>query len=275
MWAKASDSAVAKVTETPHHDRSQSCIVVQETQTAGVSGDTITRDLPNTNNTGERRSDHCPLCNANFRDQSQLWCHINLEHIPRRIIPPVEFLVAHGRRLCSEPFCSFAYADRYRSCQRSLGRGNQRCSGFLINPAMVIASRGFPAQNNASDIRAQNSFGEPGTNDRPSVETPSEGSSPPGVQNRVSIFTRCSLRTLSFYLIRHKNDHIVRFRCKPILSLLHHLPHFALPGRFGQSLNLLNRDLMASGGSGIKKEGGGGFFSSTTRMQNTCTKGTD
>ena len=26
--------------------------------------------------------------------------------------------------------------------------------------------------------------------------------------------TRCSLRTLSFYLIRHKNDHIVRFRCK-------------------------------------------------------------
>ena len=66
---------------------------------------------------------------------------------------------------------------------------------------------------------------------------------------------------LSFYLIRHKNDHIVRFRCKPILSLLHHLPHFALPGRFGQSLNLLNRDSMASGGSGIKKEwGGGGLF---------------
>ena len=30
-----------------------------------------------------------------------------------------------------------------------------------------------------------------------------------------------------------------------ILSLLHHLPHFALPGRFGQSLNLLNRDSMA------------------------------
>ena len=26
--------------------------------------------------------------------------------------------------------------------------------------------------------------------------------------------TRCSLRTLSFYLIRHKNDYIVRFRCK-------------------------------------------------------------
>ena len=25
---------------------------------------------------------------------------------------------------------------------------------------------------------------------------------------------RCSLRTLSFYLIRHKNDYIVRFRCK-------------------------------------------------------------
>ena len=42
---------------------------------------------------------------------------------------------------------------------------------------MVIASRGFPAQNNASDIRAQNPFGEPGTNDRPSMETPSEGSS--------------------------------------------------------------------------------------------------
>ena len=31
----------------------------------------------------------------------------------------------------------------------------------------------------------------------------------------------------------------------PILSFLHHLPHFALPGRFGQSLNLLNRDSMA------------------------------
>ena len=26
--------------------------------------------------------------------------------------------------------------------------------------------------------------------------------------------SRCSLRTLSFYLIRHKNDYIVRFRCK-------------------------------------------------------------
>ena len=31
----------------------------------------------------------------------------------------------------------------------------------------------------------------------------------------------------------------------PILSLLHNLPHFALPGRFGQSLNLLKRDSMA------------------------------
>ena len=112
MWAKATNSAAAKVTETPLHDRSQSSIAVQETQTAGVSGDTITRDLPNTNNTGERRSDHCPLCNANFRDQSQLWRHINLEHIPRRIFPPVDFLVAHGRRLCSEPFCSFSYTDR-------------------------------------------------------------------------------------------------------------------------------------------------------------------
>ena len=179
MWAKATDSAVAKVTETPHHDRSQSSIAVQETQTAGVSGDTImiTRDLPNTNNMGERRSDHCPLCNANFRDQSQLWRHINLEHNARRIFPPVDFLVAHGQRFCSEPSCSFAYADRYRSCQRSLGRGNQRCSGFLINPAMVIAARGFPAQNNASDIRGPHSFGEPGTNDRPSMETPGEGSS--------------------------------------------------------------------------------------------------
>ena len=31
----------------------------------------------------------------------------------------------------------------------------------------------------------------------------------------------------------------------PILSLLRHPPHFALPGRFGQSLNLLKRDSMA------------------------------
>ena len=31
----------------------------------------------------------------------------------------------------------------------------------------------------------------------------------------------------------------------PILSRLHRLPHFALPGRFGQSLNLLKRDSMA------------------------------
>ena len=110
MWAKATDSVVAKVTETTHHDQSQSSIAVQETQTAGVSGDTITRDLPNTNNTGERRSDHCPLCNANFRDQSQLWRHINLEHIARRIFPLVDFLVAHGRHLCSEPSSSFAHA---------------------------------------------------------------------------------------------------------------------------------------------------------------------
>ena len=42
---------------------------------------------------------------------------------------------------------------------------------------MVIAARGFPAQNNASDVRGQNSFGEPDTNDRPSMETPGEGSS--------------------------------------------------------------------------------------------------
>ena len=55
-----------------------------------------------------------------------------------------------------------------------MGRGNQRCSGFFINPAMVIAARGFPDQNNASDIRGQNSFGEPGTIDRPSMETPGE-----------------------------------------------------------------------------------------------------
>ena len=63
----------------------------------------------------------------------------------------------------------------------------------------------------------------------------------------IALSTRCSLRTLSFYLIRHKNDYR---DCQiqvqiPILSLLHNLPRFALPGRFGQSLNLLKRDSMA------------------------------
>ena len=53
---------------------------------------------------------------------------------------------------------------------------------------MVIAARGFPAQNNASDIRGQNSFGETGRNDRPSMETPGEGSSC-HTQREVSLHT--------------------------------------------------------------------------------------
>ena len=41
--------------------------------------------------------------------------------------------------------------------------------------------------------------------------------------------TRCSLRSLSFYLIRHKNDYIVRFRCKyPFLCLFFTTCHILL-----------------------------------------------
>ena len=39
----------------------------------------------------------------------------------------------------------------------------------------------------------------------------------------------------------------------PILSRLPRLPHFALPGRFGQSLNLLKRDSMACRGTHVRK----------------------
>ena len=42
--------------------------------------------------------------------------------------------------------------------------------------------------------------------------------------------TRCSLRTLSFYLIRHKlkNDYIVRFRCKYPFFLFFTTSHISL-----------------------------------------------
>ena len=42
------------------------------------------------------------------------------------------------------------------------------------------------------------------------------------------LFTRCSLRTLSFYLIRHKNDYIVRFRCKYQFFLFFTTCHISL-----------------------------------------------
>ena len=42
------------------------------------------------------------------------------------------------------------------------------------------------------------------------------------------LFTRCSLRTLNFYLIRHKNNYIVRFRCKYPLFLFFTTCHISL-----------------------------------------------
>ena len=53
---------------------------------------------------------------------------------------------------------------------------------------MVIAARGFPVQNNTSDIRGQNSSGEPITIDRP-LETLGEGSSCHHAQPEVSSHT--------------------------------------------------------------------------------------
>ena len=75
---------------------------------------------------------------------------------------------------CERCSCSFASADRCRSRQRLLGHRCYQCwSGFLKKPA--VAARGIP-QVNVSDIRRQNSSGEPGTIDIP-METPGEGPS--------------------------------------------------------------------------------------------------
>ena len=82
----------------------------------------------------------CPLCRSIFRDVGVLWRHINIEHIARREFPPAEFLAQHGRLLCSEPSCSFAYAARWRTCRRSVS-SSQRCSGLLVDPSLVISAR--------------------------------------------------------------------------------------------------------------------------------------
>jgi len=83
----------------------------------------------------------CPVCNAAPRDEVALWRHINQDHISRRVFPSADFLACHGRRLCSEPTCSFAYSVHWPTCQRSLGAGRGRCTGLMIDPTPVIAAR--------------------------------------------------------------------------------------------------------------------------------------
>jgi len=84
--------------------------------------------------------DRCPVCSSVFNEAAGLWRHINFEHIARRDFPPAEFLIQHGRLLCSEATCSFAYSARKHTCQRAVGSG-ERCSGLLVNPRIIIAAR--------------------------------------------------------------------------------------------------------------------------------------
>ena len=83
----------------------------------------------------------CPICDARFREPTALWKHLNQEHIARRIFPSAAFLAQHGRRLCGNPTCSYAYSARWQTCPRSLGAGQGRCGGTLLDPPVVIAAR--------------------------------------------------------------------------------------------------------------------------------------
>ena len=86
----------------------------------------------------------CPVCDARFREQPAFWRHLNQEHIARRIFPPAAFLEQHGRRLCGHPTCSYAYSARWQTCPRSLGTGQGRCGGTLLDPSIVITARTIP-----------------------------------------------------------------------------------------------------------------------------------
>ena len=85
----------------------------------------------------------CPVCDAWFREQPAFWRHLNQEHIARRIFPPAAFLEQHGS-LCGHPTCSYAYSARWQTCPRSLGTGQGRCGGTLLDPSIVIAARNIP-----------------------------------------------------------------------------------------------------------------------------------
>ena len=174
--------------DTAHDARLRRSNVTQETQTiAGTSGNAVTRILPDNVSMRERRSDQCPLCKATFRDQTHLWRHINLEHITRRVFPPIDFLNSCGRLLCSEPSCSFAYSDRYHTCRRSVGP-NERCSGLLINPALVVSARDISRVNSSRAPDTRGNFSEGLDSSGTSLQMPGGGPSSP-VQPQLSSST--------------------------------------------------------------------------------------
>ena len=164
--------------DTAHDASLRRSNATQETQTiAGTSGNavTVTRILPDNVSMSERRFDQCPLCKATFRDQTHLWRHINLEHITRRVFPPVDFLNSCGRLLCSEPSCSFAYSDSYHTCRRSVGP-NERCSGLLINPALVVSARDVPRVNSSGAPDTRGNFSEEPDSSGTSLQMPGRAS---------------------------------------------------------------------------------------------------
>ena len=181
-----------KATSDTAHDASlRSSNVTQETQTiAGTSGNAVTRILPDNVSMRERRSDQCPLCKATFRDQTHLWRHINLERITRRVFPPVDFLNSRGRLLCSEPSCSFEYSDRFHTCQRSVGP-NERCSGLLINPALVVFARDISRVNLSRAPDTRGNFSEEEDSSGTSLQMPGGGPSSP-VQQQLSSSSPCN-----------------------------------------------------------------------------------
>ena len=93
----------------------------------------------------------CPICSSVFRDEASLWRHVNVEHIARREFPSADFFTHHGRLLCSEPTCSFAYATRWRTCRRAVGP-SQRCSGLLVDPRLIISSRHLASYHDLAPV---------------------------------------------------------------------------------------------------------------------------
>ena len=50
--------------------------------------------------------------------------------------PDLEFLESQNRRLCFD--CGFAYSRRFEHCRRSLGVGESRCCGVLVEPRLSL-----------------------------------------------------------------------------------------------------------------------------------------
>ena len=73
----------------------------------------------------------CPLCCFISRDSGALFQHINSNHITRCKFPDADFISSHDCSVCSE--CGFLYEKCFSTCRRSLGRGQPRCHGLMVD----------------------------------------------------------------------------------------------------------------------------------------------